>query len=104
MNKVQKAIKQIIIANVDLSAYEGTGLDNLRQVYDAEFGYNGLTPQACTNYLQGLPSVCTIPFYNGEILEIMKEAGEERATEKGQDGLIAKYWKEAGNQFYHLIK
>lgn len=104
MNQMQKVVKQIIIANVDLTDYEGSGLNTLREVYDAEYGYNGLKPQTCTDYLQGLPSVCTIPFYNGEILELLEKAGITRQTEKGRSSLIDAYWKEAGNQFYHLIK
>lgn len=104
MNKVQKAIKQLILANVDRSGYEGTCLNTLREIYDREYGWRGCSPQACMDYLQGLPSVCTIPFYNGEILEFMASIGETRTTERGQEGLIEKYWKEAGNQFYQLIK
>ena len=101
MNQMQKVLKQIIIANVDLSEREGK---TLREVYDSEYGYNGLKPQVCQGYLMGLPSVCSIPFYNGEILELLEKAGITRKTEKGQSGLIDAYWKEAGNQFYHLIK
>lgn len=96
-----QAIKEIVISSIDM---EGRGWNTLRQVYDSEYGYNGVTPQSCKDYLQGLPSVCTIPFENHKILELLEAEGFTKPTEKGRYGLIEKYWKEAGNQFYHLIK
>ena len=96
-----QVVKDIVIQNIDLSECEG---QSLRDVYNAEYGYNGATPQACKDYLQGLPSVCTIPFENYKILELLEAEGFTKQTEKGRYGLIEKYWKEAGNQFYHLIK
>lgn len=104
MASFQQVVKQIVIANVDLESYKDYGYNTLREVYDAEYGYNGLKPQTCTDYLQGLPSVCTIPFNNFEILQLLEAAGFTKPTEKGRSGLIDKYWKEAGNQFYKLIK
>ncbi|MNR02096.1 hypothetical protein D3C85_1179360 [compost metagenome] len=101
MATFHSVVKQIVLQNIDLSEREG---QTLRQVYESEYGYNGITPQACQQYLMGLPSVCTIPFNNFEILELLKAAGFDKVTEKGRYGLIEKYWKEAGNQFYHLIK
>lgn len=100
-----QAVKEIVISSIDHDylTYEGM-TSTLRQVYDSEYGYNGVTPQACKDYLQGLPSVCTIPFENYKILELMEAEGFTKPTEKGRYGLIEKYWKEAGNQFYKLIK
>lgn len=103
MSKLQSVIKQIVLQNIDLGM-EGYESLTLRQVYDSEYGYLGVTPQACKDYLQGLPTVCTIPFYNSEILGILEKNGITKVTEKGREGLIEQYWKEAGNQFYHLIK
>lgn len=98
-----QVVKEIVVNSVDLDmeGYEG---ETLKSVYQAEYGYNGVTPQVCKDYLQGLPSVCTIPFNNFEILELLEAEGFTKKTEKGRYGLIDKYWKEAGNQFYHLIK
>lgn len=96
-----QVVKDVVIQNIDLSERDG---ESLREVYNAEYGYNGVTPQACKDYLQGLPSVCTIPFENYKILELLESEGFTKQTEKGRYELIDKYWKEAGNQFYHLIK
>ena len=102
MNKLQKLVRQIVISSIDLSGYDG---QTLAQVYDAEYGYHGLpTPERCRDYLQGLPSVCTVPFMNADILAILEAEGITKKTEKGRQGLIDLYWLEAGNQLWHLIK
>lgn len=79
-------------------------LEDVAAIYEAEYGYNGVSPKACKDYLQGLPSVCTIPFYNGEILELLAQHGITRKTEAGQEALIDVYWMEAGRQFWKMIK
>lgn len=100
-----QVIKEIVLSSIDTEELLRDGMyHTLRQVYDSEYGYNGVTPQACKDYLQALPSVCTIPFENHKILELLEAEGFTKPTEKGRYGLIEKYWKEAGNQFYHLIK
>ena len=76
-----------------------------KEVYEVEFRkWNGCTPKACKDYLQGLPSVCTVPFYNGEILELLAAQGITRATEAGKERLIEAYWNECGYQFYKMIR
>lgn len=80
-------------------------LMSLERCYDSEYGsYNGVSPTACTSYLQGLPSVCTVPFYNGEILELLAAQGLSRKTEAGKERLIEAYWNECGYQFWKLVK
>ena len=102
MNKMQKLVRQIVISSIDLSEREG---QTLAQVYAAEYGHHGKpTPERCRDYLQGLPSVCTVPFMNANILTILEAEGITKKTEKGQLGLIDLYWLEAGNQLWHLIK
>lgn len=102
MNKLQKLVRQIVISSIDLSEYDG---QTLAEVYDAEYGYYGKpAPERCRDYLQGLPSVCTVPFMNADILATLEAAGITKKTEKGRQGLINLYWLEAGNQLWHLIK
>lgn len=103
MITLAKAVKNIVSQSVDYD-FLGNEVLTLKQVYEAEYGYNGVSAKACKNYLQGLPSVCTIPFNNHEILELLAEQGIERKTEGGQYRLIEQYWNEAGYQFYKLIK
>lgn len=81
-----------------------TGAATLASIYEAEYGYNGKSPAACRDYLQGLPSVCTIPFQNYEILEVLATYGISRKSDDDQYNLINAYWETAGQVFYKFIK
>ena len=80
-------------------------LMSIARCYSSEYGnYNGTSPKACKDYLQGLPSVCTVPFYNGEILELLAAQGISRKSEAAKDKLIEDYWLACGYQFWKLVK
>ena len=99
---VANAICQDYLADTAFPCVAG---NLLAAVYNAEYGsYNGTTPKACTSYLQGLPSLCTVPFHNGEILELLAAQGVTRKSESAKDKLIADYWNACGYQFYKLVK
>ncbi len=103
MTTLSQACKAIVTNAIDQDYLEECG--TLEGIYHAEYGsFNGSSPKACKDYLQGLPSVCTVPFYNGKILELLAAQGITRKTEQGNDNLIEAYWIECGNQFYKLIK
>ena len=100
-----QACKAIVTDAIDhdyLAGCEAT----LKEVYMSEYGcgrmYTNRT--TCMSYLQGLPSVCTVPFYNGEILELLAAQGLSRKTEAGKERLIEAYWNECGYQFWKLVK
>ena len=77
----------------------------VKEVYEVEFRkWNGCTPNACKDYLQGLPSVCTVPFYNGEILELLAAQGISRKSEAAKDKLIEDYWLACGYQLYKMVR
>ncbi|MNR06663.1 hypothetical protein D3C85_1227440 [compost metagenome] len=103
MTSMSQVVKAVVLANIDHDYITECG-GTLEAVYNSEYGYNGLTSKACKDYLQGLPSVCTIPFSNFEILELLKAQGIERKTEKAKDTLIQKYWEQAGQEFYRMVK
>ena len=102
MTTLAQAVKVIVQNSIDQDYLDECG--SLQEVYQAEYGYNGTSPKACMDYLQGLPSVCTIPFYNAEILELLAAQGISRKSEAAQSKLIDEYWQQAGYQFYMLIK
>jgi hypothetical protein len=78
---------------------------SLSNVYQSEYGYNGVSPRACRDYLQGLPSVCTVPFDNYEILSIL---GDKIGVDFNDDDkcheAIEAYWQECGKQFYLMVR
>ena len=103
MTTLAQACKAIVTDAIDHDYLAECG--TLASIYNAEYGsYNGTSQKACKDYLQGLPSVCTVPFYNGEILELLAAQGITRATEDGKDRLIEAYWNECGYQFYKMIR
>jgi hypothetical protein len=110
MTTLAQAVTKIVADSINANyiAECADSLDHeatLQTVYMAEYGnWNGCTPKACASYLQGLPSVCTIPFYNSEILELLAAQGISRKSEAAQAKLIDDYWLTAGQCFYKLVK
>lgn len=108
MTTLAQAVTKIVADSIDqdyIAKIEKDEDDTLRYIYMAEYGnWNGCTPAACKGYLQGLPTVCTIPFYNGEILELLAAQGIVRKSEAAQANLIDAYWETAGQCFYKLVK
>lgn len=73
-----------------------TDANLMAHVFFTEYGFmvphRALTV-ACTEYLLGLPSACTIPFMNGEIIALLAEAGADVTDEHAA---VENYWQEAG--------
>lgn len=104
MTALAQACKAIVKDAIDHD-YVAEANCELPSIYKAEYGsYNGTSPKACKDYLQGLPSVCTVPFYNGEILELLAAQGISRKSEAARDKLIEDYWLACGYQFWMMIK
>lgn len=100
INQVAKAAVEECINHDYITECGGS----LKAVYMAEYGnWNGFTPNACKDYLQGLPSVCTVPFWNDEILELLAKESITRKTDDAQAKLIDDYWYACGNALYMLI-
>lgn len=104
MNTLAKVCKQIVTDAIDHDYLMECGAV-LSDVFMSEYGnWNGKTPRKCKDYLQGLPSVCTVPFYNGEILEILGKNGIYTPIHETMiDELIEKYWLGCGKQFWLML-
>ena len=102
MTTINQICKAIVAGAIDHNYLLKCG--SLSNVYSREHGYSGVSPKACEQYLQGLPSVCTVPFWNGEILELLAKAGITRKSEAAKEKLIDAYWLACGNAFYNLVK
>ena len=53
-------------------------------------------------WLQGLPSVLSVPFYNYDILQNAKNAGILLDTEKKEDNFLSNYWVNLSLAFFTL--
>ena len=99
-----------ILDCIDSSGYGGTDgealkletdsqkLRFLRETFESEYGWNIKRVgefKALTEWLQGLPSVCTIAFYNHDIIRLAKEWGSlpENATEAQEDKILEGYFR-----------
>ena len=102
MTTILQACKQIVKDSIDHDYLHEYG--SISAVYNREYGYNGVSSKACMNYLQGLPSVCTVPFYSGEVLELLAKHGITRKSEAAQAKLIDEYWANCGHAFYLMIR
>ena len=103
MTTILQACKQVVADSIDQDYLHEYG--SLSDVYNSEYGkHNGLSTKACRDYLQGLPSVCTVPFYNGEILELLAKYGITRKSESAQAKLIDDYWLNCGHAFYMMVR
>lgn len=64
------------------------------------------TQQMLIDWLQGLPSACTLPFYNGEILEhaVTWNSLPANYTEKQADKILENYWRFMANTLHTMIE
>ena len=107
--------EQIIINSIDLDSYD---LDNDGYIYDKiQTVYNIFkkeylfpanlqrykTERKCfKEWLMGLPSVLTVPFYNYEILELGKKYGYNLHNESAEDDFLNNYWYLLAQSFFTL--
>lgn len=103
MATVHSVAKSVVHVNIDMEYVDECGYKSVAEVYNAEYGHNGITSKACHDYLQGLPSVCTVPFENYKILQLLEAYGITRKTDNGKSALIEQYWQACGYHFYQLV-
>lgn len=106
--------KNTIIDNID---FDGYGLSNDMYLYDKILTVYNIFKKEYVHennkhinetvlfreWLQGLPSVLTVPFYYFEILENAKKAGYKFNSEKKEDNFCENYWMNLAKTFF-LIK
>lgn len=111
---MKELYKSIIIHNIDTSNYSHMEsfepLVALKNIFLSEYGWNVSNPrgkslsQICTDYLQGLPSACTVPFMNCEILVLLDKAGFSiPEDEDARCDAVDAYWVGVGEAMAELI-
>ena len=117
-NVYKTFFEKTIIDNID---FEGYGFSNDMYLYDKiktlynifkqEYGFmieRVGEVNAFKEWLQGLPSVLTVPFYNYDIINNAREAGLLTATsddwfkEKDEDSFLDRYWIRLSEAFFNL--
>ncbi|AOQ26752.1 hypothetical protein [Vibrio phage S4-7] len=108
MKNFDLALKAIVINSFDLAAYdiETDGLTIAQQAqkvldcfsseYDHEYNRRAFPNKQLriAEWLKGLPTVCTVPFYNGEIIEHGKRIGQikQNVTEASEQKYIDQWF------------
>lgn len=117
-NVYKTFFEKTIIDNIN---FEGYGFSNDMYLYDKiktlynifkqEYGFmieRVGEVNAFKEWLQGLPSVLTVPFYNYDIINNATEAGLLTATsddwfkEKQEDSFLDRYWIRLSEAFFNL--
>ena len=102
-----------IIDNIDFEGYNinnnGYLYDKIKTVYNiflSEYVHESNKhineKKLFCEWLQGLPSVLTVPFYNCDILENAKKSGFKLDTEYREDNFLNSYWINLSNAFFTL--
>ena len=105
--------ENIILNNITLESYDitpGTKLENINHVYNIfidEYGWSIKRIghlNSFKEWLQGLPSVLTVPFYNSEILNIayIHDMLPANANEKTEDSFLNNYFDRLVIAFFDL--
>lgn len=106
--------ENIIVENIDLSGYDMSNNIDLfskvketHKIFKSEYGYNiqrmGEKKAFC-EWLQGLPSALTVPFYNYDILNLayLHDEIKANATEEEEDKFLDNYFMNLSNAFFTL--
>lgn len=103
MTTLLKVCKKVVADAIDLEGYqEGRTLKNV--VFSEIHICTWLNGYACEQYLRGLPSVCSIPFTDYDILSLLSEQGIFRKSDSAKSKLIDEYWATCGYALYLLVR
>jgi hypothetical protein len=109
-----KNAKQLILDSIDGSDYgvitntDAQKIKFLKDTFESEYGWavSRMGKQkAIEEWLRGIPSAITLPFYNDDILEVAKKWGtlSKNPTEKEEDKILNNYWKLMASQILQLF-
>lgn len=113
-SELDRTVKTFILASITGDGYDVTLTTNkekaefLEATFQAEFGRRAIQigpMPAVEEWLRGLPSALTIPFYNGHILEHAVKWGSLPldATEKQEDKILDNYWHFMANKVLQIM-
>lgn len=108
--------EQIILENIDLEAY-GIDTSNMKEfdkvaeiytIFTGEYLHHNNRNKDVKilfkDWLQGLPTVLTIPFMNHNIIKSAENSGFEFMNENIEDAFLESYWQNCANAFFTLYE
>ena len=113
MNNLKTFYENTILENID---FEGYGYSNEMYLYDKiKTLYNIFKSEYVhennkhlketvlfTEWLQGLPSALTVPFYNYDIINNGLLGGFDLGDENKEDSFLNSYWNKLSDAFFTL--
>jgi hypothetical protein len=119
MKKFKTFYENTILQNIDFDGYNinpENDFDKIQKVYKtfkSEFIHENNKHQneifSFSEWLRGLPSILTVPFYNFDILENAKKAGlikvqnvAPSVLDKKEDQFLTYYWDRLAQAFFTL--
>lgn len=113
---LDETVKQYIIDHIDASGYlddepetDAEKVKFLAETFQAEYSWAipryGLV-KALSEWFQGLPSACTVDFYNDAILELAEQWGSlpKHRTERREDAILGNWWNLIANKTAQLFR
>lgn len=103
MKKFENLIMQCIDEEIT-----GTRIEKLVEVkkrFESEmlYGTKQASPRIVQDWLQGLCSTVSLPFYNNEILEWYAKELKRPIKENEEARLCEKYWHDASITLFHMM-
>lgn len=103
-----KKFENLILDHIDSEISAPTYQDLMRKVriiFESEMIYQGIKPSwtRVKDWLMGLCSTVTLPFYNFEILEWYAIQLKREIKESEQDRLVERYWDNAAKTLYSML-
>ena len=113
MKNANKFYESILLNNIDLSEYKAEEKTSLKEVLNTVYEIHKREyvhqnnqhlskNELFSEWLQGLPSVLTVPFYNYDILKAAKEFGFDLPTDDKEDYFLNNYFNNVSRAFFNL--
>lgn len=112
MKNYKTFFENTILRSINLDAYDITtssdaeSINEVYKIFISEYkgDHNKHIKETVifTEWLQGLPSVFDIPFYNYKILDNAKESGLKFKTVNAEDNFLNDYWTNLADAFFTL--
>lgn len=114
-NNIQKQVREYLLSVIDGSDYDVV-TDNEQQKkefiketfwneYGSRVSYEGLQ-NCCRNYLQGLPSSCSVEYWDDEIIKMLQSWGVIKESMRGdtQYRKVNEYWQRLGYELSKIVR
>ncbi len=113
MKNYKTMYENIIVDSIDFEGYEvdtpntiKEKIDLVYSIFRKEFVHKNneheLDVYNLAEWLRGLPSVMTVPFWNHDILEKAKEYGYNFSNDWAEDIFLEMYWSRLATSFINL--